>query len=903
MANRKDVEKLTYSKTISLPGGDGYTPQSLALKSKSERIVFCSGTNPNHILKCTESNIDIKKGSENLGHANGATYCAKNNLIYVTAYQGSNNIRKIRALNASTFNLKFTVTLPVSATGIAYDAYTDQFLVSSGNHVRIFPYSALEKGGEYNGKYRSFTKQFMGDNRDNQDIGAYNGIAMVCRSFNKDKKGRNQTAYIDCYNIADGTYLKSYMSEYGEIESVAIDGDGHMHVLFAQWRSLVKTDNVFSLVGTAPRSTTGVNIEEASIYDGERIVEKGMSFLGEGGDRFWEYGNLAVGQAWCACFVWCIASMCNLSDCCYPKGKYYVPTCVDWLKSHKKFKMIYSKEDKKDISFTELKPGDIFIYGSNSHIGFVRKAKGKNSFYTIEGNWSKKVKSVTKYKSDIAYIFRPPYSFSGGASPAGNGGSALTLQVSAEKLYSSSNYRYANDENSSNQAINTFKENLSNLIKEFNFEPIPDTEANTEVILSGGSLDTRKRRKTKINTETSGPVLPIALNPIEAPFIELTIGEYTFGTYKNDDRYDKYPNYVNSLNVIRTNGSMNEYTINLVHQIRPGSNPNFIDEILSKNGYDKITIKYGDANSYIEFIDSNALLISVDVDFDFINCNINYTLKATSSSISIASHKRNFSSTTDKPSNVIRELLYNDSSNDLITAFPAMKDRSFVESKNLIPTNDLPVEIEAFENINVVTYLKNLVAAMQNNISDVVNSTYMLIMENGYFRISEVSSSFIYDALLYEVDINFPDDNQVFNFSVDTNFSWPIAYNYGGKVSNYNYNISNDGNITKYRTNSSNLLDFSSEMMSSINKNWWTQVTEFPDKAKLTCRGLLSPLLLLTYIKVNCIYFGSDRITSGIYIVTGQEDSLGKEGYRTTLSLLRVAGPKQQLTIDGRIRT
>ena len=80
-------------------------------------------------------------------------------------------------------------------------------------------------------------------------------------------------------------------------------------------------------------------------------------------------------------------------------------------------------------------------------------------------------------------------------------------------------------------------------------------------------------------------------------------------------------------------------------------------------------------------------------------------------------------------------------------------------------------------------------------------------------------------------------------------------------------------------------------------------MTEFPISAQLNCRGLLSPLLLLTYIKINCLYYGAERINSGIYIVVGQTDTLSGSGYKTTLSLLKVAGPQQHLTVDGRVKT
>ena len=506
----------------------------------------------------------------------------------------------------------------------------------------------------------------------------------------------------------------------------------------------------------------------------------------------------------------------------------------------------------------------------------------------------KRVLIKTKNKFDLA----------GKNSSKSTGGT--TLGVSADRLYGSDNFEYVPEISTKNEKIEKLSKSLtdsfSKLRKNVDSFSILDTPTNVNNILVGGEpLDTSKLRKTKVSGELIGSSLPVALNPVEAPFIQLTIGEYTFGTY-DKDKYDKYPNYIDSINIIKTNGSMNEYTINLIHQIRPGSNPNFIDELLSKNGYNKIKIEYGDANSDTKFIDENALLIGVSESFDFINCNVRYTLKATSSAISIASCKRTFESVTDKPSNVIRKLLYDDPNGDLLKAFPKMRDKSFVNNNNLIPSNDSVLTIESFKDINAVSYLKNLVSAMQNS-SDKTNSNYMLVIEDGYFNIKSINSKYTYDSTLYEVNINFPDNNQVFSFNINTDYSWPLAYDYSNSISNYNYEISDVGEINTYKDTSSQLLEFSSQMQNNININWWKQVTEFPISATLTCRGLLSPQLLLTYVKINCLYYGVNRITSGIYIITGQQDSLSGSGYKTTLSLLRVAGPKEHLTVNGSVKT
>ena len=46
--------------------------------------------------------------------------------------------------------------------------------------------------------------------------------------------------------------------------------------------------------------------------------------------------------------------------------------------------------------------------------------------------------------------------------------------------------------------------------------------------------------------------------------------------------------------------------------------------------------------------------------------------------------------------------------------------------------------------------------------------------------------------------------------------------------------------------------------------------------------------------------YGAKRITSGVYIVTEQEDSIGNGIYATKLSLMRVSGDNEYVNIDGR---
>ena len=67
-------------------------------------------------------------------------------------------------------------------------------------------------------------------------------------------------------------------------------------------------------------------------------------------------------------------------------------------------------------------------------------------------------------------------------------------------------------------------------------------------------------------------------------------------------------------------------------------------------------------------------------------------------------------------------------------------------------------------------------------------------------------------------------------------------------------------------------------------------MTQYPITAKLTIKGLLKPAILMTYLKVNVFFYGRKHISSGTYIITSQTDTVGIGGYRTQLSLTRIAG-------------
>ena len=499
------------------------------------------------------------------------------------------------------------------------------------------------------------------------------------------------------------------------------------------------------------------------------------------------------------------------------------------------------------------------------------------------------------------------------------GDSGSILEVHPEKLYSSNNYKYFDYSTKvdSTSSLYIFANSLANSIKSLSTKTISTKTNNTTGALNDNKLAslfnsytsyTQSKNKTKISGTIYGSPLPTAPSLVESPFIELTIGNITFGTYHKN----KYPNYISSLNVKKTNGSVNEYTVNLIHQIFPGDNPNYIDNILSSVRYNEITISYGDGVSSTIFRDAKAMITNVTTSFDFVGCNIKYTINATSFAILAATSKYSFPSTMDKPSNVIRNMLYGSDNSNLLFYFSGMTNKTSVESRGLIPSDDKKVYISEAKDMNSFNYLTKLVSLMENNTNSnslYNNSLYCLSVEddsNGaYFKINEITTNptALNSTFMHEVTIGYPDSNMVFNFSIDTDFAWASAYGSTSDIYKYNYNIDSSGN--KYFTKTSPLLKTNSanDNTNTISSNILTQLTSYPLSATLTVKGLLQPIMLLQYIKINCVYYGNVRDTSGVYIVTQQEDQLSSSGYRTKLSLTRVAGTDEYINRDARVST
>ena len=164
-----------------------------------------------------------------------------------------------------------------------------------------------------------------------------------------------------------------------------------------------------------------------------------------------------------------------------------------------------------------------------------------------------------------------------------------------------------------------------------------------------------------------------------------------------------------------------------------------------------------------------------------------------------------------------------------------------------------------------------------------------------YFKVKKISTSVSRsdETNAWEVDVGYPGKNFVTNFEINNDESWSILYDYKDKIdqSSYAYLINNDGELI-VQDSPSLMRSRRKKIVTERNRTWWTQMTQFPITAKLTMKGLVRPTLIMDYVKLNVLFYGQKHISSGIYVITQQEDTINSSGYRTTLTLLRVGADK-----------
>lgn len=396
---------------------------------------------------------------------------------------------------------------------------------------------------------------------------------------------------------------------------------------------------------------------------------------------------------------------------------------------------------------------------------------------------------------------------------------------------------------------------------------------------------------------------------VESPFIICEIGGYTFGSYNKQtiERQIKvnYPNYLNKLQVVKVNGTVNTYALDFTYQVPPGGDPNLLDKIFSKAVSDrKISLRYGDWNAPESiYKEERCIITNIKSRLNMSTASISYTVSCTSDAIGLASTPQNFPARYAKPSDEILKMIRANKFG-LRDIFSGMRNYQDVLSRGLIATNDKRVTLLAQNNVTPMSYLKYLVSCMINEKANAIfkltNSFYALTfhddLSNGYggtyFTVKEVKKvpNNMDSSDVYKVDINYPGNNFVTQFAIKDDQSWAILYEYEDKIQQeeYIYNIDNNGSIVS-ESSSPVLKSSSTNEMSASKNSWWTKMTQFPIQAVLTIKGLTRPSILMSYVRVNVLFNGGMKhVSSGLYIITKQTDDLDASGYKTTLNLLRV---------------
>lgn len=408
---------------------------------------------------------------------------------------------------------------------------------------------------------------------------------------------------------------------------------------------------------------------------------------------------------------------------------------------------------------------------------------------------------------------------------------------------------------------------------------------------------------------------------IETPFICVTIGDYTFGVYQktaanktSDGVYlaNKfvYPNYIKSLKIDKINGQVNQYELQLVYTIRPGDDPNFFEKVFSSvNQSRRIKFSYGDM-SMPEYIYKNeeAIITDVTSNFELRSAQIGYVVKAVSSATLGYSGNYSFQGGRMKPSDRIKQVLANPKYG-LKKLFYGMTNDDKTNSLGLIASNDKIVKVANKTNVSALEYIKYLVSCMIPDSSTNKKQTgyYSLVIcdevvgddtvnklteELGgpYFKVISVDKRNEHSDA-YQVDIGYPSSNIITSFRINNNENYSIYYDWQSQLNDNQavYRIDDEGNkisqFTEVISSKNN-----THVTRAADKVWWTKITEYPISAEITLKGLLRPAILMEYAKLNVIFFGIKHISSGLYIITKQTDTIDASGYRTALSLVRVQG-------------
>lgn len=419
-----------------------------------------------------------------------------------------------------------------------------------------------------------------------------------------------------------------------------------------------------------------------------------------------------------------------------------------------------------------------------------------------------------------------------------------------------------------------------------------------------------------------------SLARVQVPWVKVTIGDvYTFGVFDSQTRalvsgeskiYTKafdvdYPNYIQSLRITKVNGQINRYTLAISYPVTQFDDPNFFEKVFSKaSGGRKIVFSYGDI-SQPGFIyrEEEAIITKITEGFALEASRIDYTIEAVTSASLSTTGSNSYTSPGKavKPSDEIKKIFKEDKS--LQKLFSGM---SCSDLDKFIDGNDKEVEIVSKENISVLDYILYLVECMQpaDTEEGALTANYILTIHDNtansndakpsgvgslsgpFFKVTRIEKD-VKQGDAYTITVGYNTSTIVTAFSLENNENYALYYNYQDELQPKKYvrRLDNQGNwIDEYApmvtTNTKTRKSTASD------ENWWNLITSYPINASITIMGLLRPATLMQYVRLNVVFPGGHKhISSGLYLVTKQEDILESSGYKTTLGLTRLNGDEE----------
>ena len=404
---------------------------------------------------------------------------------------------------------------------------------------------------------------------------------------------------------------------------------------------------------------------------------------------------------------------------------------------------------------------------------------------------------------------------------------------------------------------------------------------------------------------------------VQVPFCRVQIGDYVFGVFQASSSTQRdsqgiyriqniqYPNYIQSLQVQKINGQVNTYTLTLKYAMTQFNDPNFFDKVFSSvSTTRKIVFSYGDLNApAFVYRNEEAIITDVKNQVDINGASLTYTVTAVSSSNLSRAGSFNFRGyDSAKPSAIIKQILKNNAKYGLLDLFTGMRDLNLVEQQQLIDSSDIYVPLEAKKNISVLEYIQYLVNSMKSSVNN--KDIYVLkvvdevndIFKGPYFKvINTTTAKSSIDCYSLDIGFDYRNNNAVTSFTIDNQEAYAIFYNWTKKLSTNEYvqRIDDSGTLSSvYAPIISSNND--QGITHPQDENWWKNVTQYPISATLTIRGLLRPAILMSNIDIGCFFYGKLFAGgTGKWIITQQTDTIGSDGFFTTLKLVRVGNSER----------